>query len=66
MSNDYKIVPLTQRTPEEKIYNLREFLTANLGVAKIDEDWSKVAMFQECLDTVDRLVELSHDRHDRF
>lgn len=64
--SDYKIVPLTKRSPQEKIHHLREFLAANLAVAKIDEDWSKVATFQEFLDTADRLVELSHDRHDQF
>lgn len=59
MSNDYKIVPATKRTTDEKIRNLREYLAANLDVAKADGELAKAALFQEHLDLVELLVEKS-------
>lgn len=60
--SDFKIVPATQRTTEEKIRNLREYLSANIAVARVDNKLAKVALFQEHLDLVELLVANSRDR----
>lgn len=60
--SDFKIVPVTQRTTEEKIYNLKEYLSANIAVARAENNLAKVALFQEHLDLVELLVANSRDR----
>lgn len=60
--SDFKIVPATQRTTEEKVRNLKEYLSANIAVARVDNKLAKVALFQEHLDLVELLVANSRDR----
>lgn len=59
---DYKIVPITQRTTDEKITNLKQYLAANIAVAREDNELAMAAQFQEHLDLVEVLVEHSRDR----
>lgn len=59
---DYKIVPVTKRSTQEKITNLRGYLAANVQVAVTDKELAKAALFQEHLDLFELLVEQSRDR----
>lgn len=61
-NNDYKIVPRTERTTDEKITNLRAYLAANVQVATTDNELAKAAQFQEYLDLFELLVAQSRDR----
>lgn len=61
-NNDYKIVPRTERTTDEKITNLRVYLAANVQVATTDNELAKAAQFQEHLDLFELLVAQSRDR----
>lgn len=62
MSQNYKIVPAVERSIDEKIHDLREYLAANVGVSMTDNEFEKAAQFQQHLDLLELLVDKSRDR----
>lgn len=58
----YKIVPDIEKSTEQKIRDLREFLAANIAVHISDNELAKAAIFQQHLDLVELLVTHSRDR----
>ena len=64
MTRYYKVVPAVERDQDEIVQALREHLASNINVGITDNDLERAAVFQEYLDTVDRLVEQSRSAAD--
>lgn len=58
----YKVVPIIDKTNDEKIRELRTYLAAGVDVNIADNNLEKAAAFQEHLDIFELLVANAADR----
>ena len=65
-NRNYKIVPSDAecKTTLQRAQDLKQYLAANIGIATIDGNPSKAALFQRHLATLNTLIEHSRDRID--